>query len=196
MSAAEALRTKTVVLDLGALPGPSVRVAVDRLAASLALTNAKETFDSFRGTSQGALMMNYAGNGDFGRYPYVDLYELLHMAAESEQLDGELREAAAVARNKVDEFVVASFGMREGFQDFKSGRNGVFVVFPDNGTWPQLSWYTPLSGKTPSDPYGRWAFLADGATRDNGQVENWFELLDLWFDEDFESPGGSNGYDW
>jgi len=37
----------------------------------------------------------------------------------------------------------------------------------------------------------------DGATAGNGVVENWFELMDAWFDEpSVEEPGGANGYVW
>ena len=32
------------------------------------------------------------------------------------------------------------------------------------------------------------------ATAGNGDVENWFELLDSWFDDVSETPGGLNGY--
>src|SRR5262249_4089668 len=40
-------------------------------------------------------------------------------------------------------------------------------------------WYTPHSGDGKN--YGNWAFLKDGATPGNGVVENWFELLESWF---------------
>jgi clostripain len=50
-------------------------------------------------------------------------------------------------------------------------------------------WYSPL----PVDGvYGRLSWCRDGATAGNGKVENWFELLDAWFDAAGEP--GTNGY--
>ena len=97
---------------------------------------------------------------------------------------------------------------QEGFDGFEPGRNGIFILFPDGDAvvdgagdggaraWSGLSWYTPLKGVHPADPYGRWTFLADGATAGNGKVENWFELLDSWFDDRSSGPGGLNRYSW
>ena len=47
-----------------------------------------------------------------------------------------------------------------------------------------------------SDHYGRWKFLRDGATPGNRKVENWFELLDYWFDDTTKKAEGLNGYRW
>jgi hypothetical protein len=68
--------------------------------------------------------------------------------------------------------------------------------FGSSRVWSRFGWYTPLACDGGDGPYGRWAFLADGATPDNGQVETWFELLDCWFDDTSSDPGGSNGYVW
>jgi clostripain len=44
--------------------------------------------------------------------------------------------------------------------------------------------------------YGRWAWCRDGATAGNGRVENWFELMDSWYDTTNDETGGLNGYRW
>ena len=138
----------------------------------------------------------------FGEHPYVDLYDLLHRATLCEELSKPVRAAALEALGAVDRLVLASFGM-PGFEDFEPGKNGLFIVFPDGDArsgflgarvWKSLAWYTPLEPAEEGGPYGRWSFLADGATPDNGEVENWFELLDLWFDDATNDPGGWNGY--
>jgi hypothetical protein len=54
--------------------------------------------------------------------------------------------------------------------------------------WKKFGWYTPLAGS--GDDYGRWAFLADGATPNNGRVENWYELLVSWFADGPSASGG------
>ena len=109
-----------------------------------------------------------------------------------------VRSAAAAAAEKVDAMVLASFGM-DGLEGFEAGRHGLFIVLPrpDVGprrNWSMFRWYTPKAGP-PDGFYGRWAFLADGASEGDGQVDNWFELLDLWYDDDSQGPGGFNGYD-
>ena len=106
----------------------------------------------------------------------------------------------------VDRFTVASFGM-DGLAGFEPGKNGAFIVFPDGDApaqgllgstrqWQRCGWSTPLEARDEKAPYGRWAFLADGATAENGVVENWFELLDSWFDDVSKDPAGLNGYRW
>ena len=79
------------------------------------------------------------------------------------------------------------------YKNFQPGKNGVFIVLPTGkpDCWKQFRWYTPLSGD--SHHYGNWSFLKDGATRDNGIIENWFELLDSWFDV-ADAQGGINKY--
>ncbi len=96
----------------------------------------------------------------------------------------------------------------KGLEGFEDGKCGVFIVFPDGdaqvkgmlgGTqplWSRFRWYSPLEAEKKTDPYGMWAFLRDGATPGNGVVENWFELLDAWFDPDPKGNGGINGYPW
>jgi hypothetical protein len=71
----------------------------------------------------------------------------------------------------------------------------VFIVLPPTNAkdWDGLAMYTPLAGQ--GSAYGRWAFLTDGATAGDGKVENWFELVDAWFDRADDS-GGANGYRW
>ncbi len=78
--------------------------------------------------------------------------------------------------------MIASFGM-SGYKQFEAGKNGVFIVLPSGrpNCWKHYRWYTPLRGDN-GENYGNWSFLKDGATPGNGVVENWFELLESWFD--------------
>ncbi len=187
--------------DLVATEG--AKRAIDRLARALAQADARDVLGELLGSGDDDRMMNYAPRGKFHRRPYVDLFELLDLVAASAALDDGVRSAAEAAREAVDELVVASFGLEEGFEGFRPGRNGIFVVFPDGDAvvenaraWSGLSWYTPLGPDRAGDPFGGWSFLADGATAGNGQVENWFELLDAWFDDRTAGPEGLNGYAW
>jgi len=184
-----------------------VKRKIDDLAVFLARTNAKEVFEDLRGPSHAGKTVDFA-RGGVEQAPYFDLFQLCDRAAFCDKLSTETRAAARAAADAVDRFVLDSFGMdgleSEGFED---GKSGVFIVFPDgdessgafgvgNTLWSKFRWYSPLEKKAKNDPYGRWSFLADGAKPGNGVVENWFELLDSWFDPDPDAKGGVNGYRW
>ncbi len=180
--------------------------ALDELARALASGKQREAFEALRDGAAPGLsepVMNYVGN-DFGRRPFVDTYALLARAAAATELSSKAREKAAAACAAVDALVVSSFGM-DGLTGFENGKHGVFLVFPDGTattrgtfgevpTWSELGWYTPLAAESEGGAYGRWAFLEDGATPGDGIVDNWFELLDAWFDDTSSSPEGLNGY--
>ncbi len=187
--------------DLGA--AAAVKKAVDALAVALARSDARETFEELRGPGPAGTVMNYVGD-EFLARPYVDLYDLGRRAAACPKLGEDARAAARSVQEAVDRCVLASFGM-DGYAGFEPGKNGVFIVFPGGDAagkgaprraWQRLDWYTPLAGSGEKAPYGRWAFLGDGATAANGVVENWFELLDCWFDDASGDPDGLNGYRW
>ncbi len=174
-----------------------VKEAIDALAAELARTDAREAFEELRGPGAAGCALNYARD-QIEEVPYVDLYDLCARAAQCERLSADARRAAETACAAVDSFVIASFGM-QGLPGFEPGKNGVFIVFPSlsgSGAWKSFAWYTPRRGDGEKEPYGRWAFLKDGASEGNGVVENWYELLDSWFDDSAEGSGGLNGYRW
>ena len=161
-----------------------VKRAVDELASALAQAGGAQVVGELRGSEDDRLM-HYASRGKFYERPYVDLFELLGALAECEALPDVVRGRASVARQAVDDMVVASFGLEEGFETFEPGRHGLFIVFPGDDSvrgpgrpWTGFSWYTPDA--TSHVAGGRWAFLADGVTPGNGEVEGWFELLASW----------------
>jgi len=92
----------------------------------------------------------------------------------------------------LERFMLASFGMSE-YKGFEAGKNGVYIVLPSGkpGCWEPFRWYTPLKGADKAS--GGLSFLRDGATPGNDRVENWFELLDSWFDI-ADAHGGINRY--
>jgi clostripain len=174
--------------DLGKAEG--VKRAVDALAVALAAGDGSEAaFCGLRGGAEDAIMLYDGPDGSL-----VDIYDLCARAAEHESLDEAARARAADALSALDAFVISSFGM-SGYEGFEEGKNGVCIVFPANepGRWKNFNWYTPLDNLSDGKQLGRWAFLADGATPANGVVENWFELLDSWFDT-ADARGGANRY--
>jgi clostripain len=186
-----------------------VKLAVDTFARELSLQEgSKDLLEALRdGTGDGAAepVLNYV-HEQFGERPYVDLNALALRASACEELDRETREAARALAAVVDELVVASFGM-DGLAGFEPGASGLFIAFPDgdreeqlgfqkSSVWSRMRWYTPLAPEADGEPYGRWAFLADGSTPGDGEITSWFELLDYWFDEPLAGTGGHNRYEW
>jgi clostripain len=111
-----------------------------------------------------------------------------------------MRAAAAAVAEAIDGFVAASYG-GDALQRFAPGKTGVYLVFPPGDSeitrdgkpvrfWSLCRFYSPLP--VPG-VHGRLAFCRDGATAGNGKVENWFELLDSWYDAG-AAGGGANGY--
>ena len=56
--------------------------------------------------------------------------------------------------------------------------------------WFYQTWYNSLEDEK---TYGRMSFCKDNAISGNNIVENYFEVLNYWFDEK-NSYGGYNGY--
>lgn len=163
-----------------------VKKAVDALSVELARARARTVVLELRGPGPWGAAISYSPDGS-----YVDLYDLCRRLAASDRLAGPAREAARQVMAAVERFMIASFGM-SGYEGFQAGKNGVYIVLPSGvpGCWKLFRWYTPLAG---SGKAGRWAFLKDGATPGNGVIENWFELLDSWFNEP-DDRGQRNGY--
>lgn len=167
-----------------------VKKAIDALAVALAKTDSKNTVLELRNGSTGNALINYPSGKPGGSY--VDLYDFCRRVAGCERLSQEVRSAATDVMKSLDSFMIASFGA-SGYKGFKNGKHGVFIVLPSGepDCWKHFLWYTPIPGDRKN--YGNWSFLKDGATPGNGKVENWFELLDSWFDV-ADERGGVNGY--
>ena len=167
---------------------------------------AKEAAERIRGEGSKPLTMNYlhASKGTPLMWvvsPHFDLYDLAKRFAESVDFSPEVRSRAEVVMQAVDRLVVDSAAGRR-YKGFEAGKNGVFIVFPDgDGLWkekPQwatFGWYHPGDRSNYRYSYGKYAWHNDGATPGNDVVENWFELMDSWFDNNDEE-GGVNAYRW
>lgn len=166
-----------------------VKRALDALAVALAAEDSREVFMEMRGPGPIGDAIRYDEGG-----PFVDLYDLCARAAGCDALSEAVRKQAEAVCTSVDALMLASFGM-SAYSGFEDGKHGVFVVLPADtpGRWRNFNWYTPNASVDGGKDYGRWAFCADGAIAGNGKVENWFELLDTWFDT-ADDKGGVNGY--
>jgi len=188
-------REAMACLDLS--QAAAVKQAVDLLAVALAASDAKEALEALRGDDELLFTMNYMlpEPERWERMPYFDLFDLARRIVLAGVFDEAVVHAAEEVLRTTEALVVASFGMGA-YEDFEPGKNGVYLSFPDgdgrgsSGThWSRMRWYGP-DRQTEGDAYGAYAWCRDGATRGDGVVQNWFELLDRWFD----GAGDTNGY--
>lgn len=185
----------------------AVKQAVDAFAVALAADDAegksRRALEALRDGANGhPPVMNYS-SGRFGEGPaFVDLAALLERAAACEALGEASRAAARAALAAVDDCVIDSFGM-PGYAGFTAGRHGMFLHFPDgdaplpglsrNRAWSRSDWYSPRPAKDHEANVGEWAWCREGAIEGDGAVQNWFELLDRWYDV-ADLNGGLNGW--
>ena len=143
-------------------------------------------------------------SGEWQNWAYFDLYDLCEKIGNN-AVFSVYSQKVSTALNNIDEFVVASYaGDYFSNFNFKTGKNGVSIFFPNgeaiiNGTlsWSEQLWYNAIHTQDvfgSGDHYGALDWCADGATSGNNIVENWFELLDSFFDETNDATGGVNGY--
>jgi clostripain len=178
----------------------AVKRAVDAVAVQLGAGDTLAAAEEARGPGSAGWALNF-GRDRADRAPFFDLHDLALRLAASERLPEATRQAAKALAAAVDAFIVASWG-GPALRRFEGGKSGVYIIFPDGDAtiardnklsplWSLCRWYSPLP--VPG-VYGKLAFCRDGATPGNGKVENWFELLDAWFDASAHGPG-SNGYE-
>ena len=186
----------------------AAKEAMDSLARSLGQADTKTAIEAIRGEGDVTPTMNYfvPGENSWAAMPYFDIYDLTRRIAGDEQFEATIRAQAKAAQQAVDALVLTSFGggRYDPYGGFQAGKNGVHIVFPDGDAtfrsrriWGKFGWYHPEpTGGVGSSAPGDYAFCRDGATPGNAVVDNWFELLDSWYDADNDEDGGVNGYRW
>ena len=180
---------------------PLVKHKLDALAAEL--VSYKIAMESLRG--KGRLkqknVLHYFKsevNTYWLQYPYFDLYSLAERISASEAFSETVRNAARELSSAIDEAVLCSYS-GSGYTLAHTDVTGLSIFFPcgkepfgysGNTYWYYQYFYNALSAQSINPKcYGKLAFCADGATASNGAVENWFELLDYWFDDEKNRNG-------
>ncbi len=160
-----------------------VKKAVDAFAVALAKSQSRDLLVELRKGSSESRLISYSNDRS-----NADLYDLCRRVAASDRFPKPVRSAANDVMKSLQGFIISSFGMSS-YQQFEAGKNGVFIVLPSGNpnSWKHYQWYTPNKGV--GENYGNWSFLKDGATPGNGVVENWFELLESWFNVPEEKRG-------
>ncbi len=131
-------------------------------------------------------------------YCYFDIYDICTKIILSNNFSQYIMNIAAEVQEKTNEVILYSFSGRY-FQRFQNNINGLSFFLPDGDAlyegekvYRYQSWYNAIAD---NDSYGKLSFCSDNATMRNGLVENYFEVLDYWFDNQDES-GGYNGYEY
>ena len=125
------------------------------------------------------------------QYPYFDIYSLAKRIEADNSFPAAVRSAAAELYSAIDEAVICSYAGAS-YTLARENSTGLSIFFPcgkercgitGRTYWDYQYFYNALPASIiNSRCYGKLAFCADGATANNGVVENWFELLDYWFD--------------
>lgn len=175
---------------------PRVKEKLDLLAKALPFYRSEVEAIRGKGRLKQAEVLHYFNSVNTSywlQYPYFDLYSLSSRLADSNSLPEELRRLALELAAAVDEAVIASYA-GSAYSLARSDVSGLSIFFPNGKErhgitgktyWDYQYWYNALpASNINSKCYGKLAFCGDGAAADNGVVENWFELLDYWFDND------------
>ncbi len=190
-----------------------VKNAIDALAVSLSANDEKDDLETVRGYLGSANLATYYFRTnreiDWLNFPFFDLYNLCKRIKNEESgtsFHSDITENNGLAENAmtaVDDLVVYSFAGSD-FPNIENGKTGIHIVFPDgdrqyNGSnhWEYQWWYNAIDTNLEYETghlYGKLSWCIENATQGNGVVENWFELLDSWFDENNDSDGGLNAY--
>ena len=141
-------------------------------------------------------------------FPYVDAYHFYSLLSRNQKLRPTSRAQATEVCAAIDELVVASYygtGFLPTTSDFVDGKGGVYQVLPrgrkvfsQTGStfWAHTTWFHPDAITGEPDSYGAYDWCGDGAVKGNGEVENFFELMDALFDDPKAADGGVNHYPW
>ncbi|MDY6968598.1 MAG: clostripain [Spirochaetota bacterium] len=201
----------------------AVKTSVDTLAVALYDDEEKDNFEDIRDSGSNPDTLHYFNSGvadEWIAWPFFDLYDLCERTSTSPVFDTSIQNDASAIMDAVDEMIIYSFG-GSGYTAFEEGKNGVHIFFPDGDReiydeyleidvrhWIYQWWYNALVTNDDYSSgfyYGNMDWCINGATPDNGDVENWFEMLDAWFDYTVSNwpstlgsfpQGGSNRYNW
>ena len=188
----------------------SLKEKIDELALSLYANGEREAFENTREDGQ---MIRYFrrinNNTEFNelekaKYPFYDIKALTYLINLNEDSDfcSTTISKANEISGLINNFIIYSY-----FGNYISTTDMYGIsIFISSSTDNYLGenvfksqwWYNAndVSGKYSKEKYeGKLQFCKDGATSGNNTVENWFELMDAWFDGGGnDADGGWNGY--
>ncbi len=202
-----------------------VKTAVDTLAVSLSTNNEKSDLEDLRGSYNFDIYdpsptIHYFDASKYDYWimtPLFDIYDLCNKMKYSSSLHDDITGTNGYADNvmeAVNNLIVYSFAGSD-FSGFEGGKSGISIFFPDGDRtyddfvtgskthWEYQWWYNSIDTNTDYGEgflYGKLDWCKYDMNKNTvlttGTVENWFELLDSWFDELNDASGGGNCYQW
>ena len=198
--------------DLSKMTG--LKTSIDTFSKAIVGASEKIDFESIRGTDSSNTAMNYFDSSDeeeWIEYPFFDIYDLMKKVNNSSKFSDEFKGYANNVQIALGNVILSSFGGSE-FTGFTNNKNGMHIIFPkeavslydsvsqaDKNYWSLsvLYWYTPTNLNTLTNGaklYGNLSFCSGGS--ENGIVENWFEMIDYWYDNNTSSVNSGKGYNY
>ena len=158
-----------------------LKAKVDELAVVLDSENEKTDTESIRDSQT---LYYFDKSSDYAKlnYPHYDIVELCEKISLSEDpvFSTSIKAIASGIISSAADVIKYSYG-GSSYTGFQKNTNGLAVFFPYDGNWSDQVWYHPYDMSSFTYCYGKISWCKDGATENNG-IENWFELLDSWYD--------------
>lgn len=179
-----------------------VKESIDDISHSVYAKSAKLALESVKGNYPNPSINYYFykySSSEWADYSSFDIYDLI-LKMKSNPVFDDLSSDINLCLTKLDELILSSYGGSE-FNNYVSGKNGLAIFFPAGDKtfstsiyWNDQIWYNPLDASEFSNYYGKILWCQDNATRNNRIVENWFELLDYFYDDKTRNGGESINY--
>jgi len=180
----------------------SVKKSIDDISRYVYSRSAKLDLESIKGTYPNPVINFYFNNSNSNEwrdYASFDIYDLIN-GMNYLPIFSDISTDINLLLQLLDDYILSSYGGSR-YINYISGKNGLAVFFPAGDKtyylskyWNYQIWYNPLDASLFSNYYGKILWCKDNATRDNGIVENWFELLDYFYDDKTRNNGESINY--
>jgi len=142
------------------------------------------------------LYFNSSSTSEWIDYCYFDVYNIADKIIKSNKFSIDINNIAEIVKENTDSLILYSFAGNY-FKKFINNVTGLSFFFPDgNAVYKEKkmwSYQTYYNAKSDMETYGKLSFCKDNAIENNNIIENYFEVLDFWFDYKNDN-GGYNGY--
>jgi clostripain len=179
-----------------------LKTKIDELAVLLSDQEMESAFSALKNNSNGYYDTDWRIdlNIRINVVPFYELFDLCTGIEGGSGFDQTTKTKAAEVKAAIDEMVVYSMSGNTVYNDCL-----LSIAFPGTGLcpngntiWQNQVWYNANNVSAlhaQNGAFGELDWCKDNAVSGNGKVENWFEMLDAWYDPGGNGiDGGYNGY--
>jgi len=134
------------------------------------------------------IYFNNGINKSWINYANFDIYSFFNNLKNDNSFSDILMDIDFIL-SETDNMIISSFGGSK-YKNFIEGKNGLSFFLPRGSSlyyskkhWSYQNWFHP----------NKLLWCKDNSIKENGLIENWFELYDYWFDVT-DDTGGYNSY--